>query len=502
MRLGWPGGRRVGMAAGCGLLIAAGQAPVGAWYLAVPGLAGLIWLTGLAQNARAAGWTGLFGAAAGFAASLSWLVEPFLIEPEIYGWMAPFALLGMAFGLALFWAAAAMLAHWLCRPAPQQTALMFAVMLAAAELLRGYVFTGFPWASIGHIWVATPMAQLAAYGGAPGLTLLTTLAAAVAAGGVVRGLAGGGVAALLLVAGWGAGLLVLAQPDPPAPAVTLRLVQPNAAQALKWDADQADIYFRRQLAYTAVKPAPDLVIWPETALAYSLERDPQIAAIIAGAAGGAAVALGLQRRDGPLYFNSMAVINEGGAIIARYDKHHLVPFGEYIPFGDLAYQWFGLKAFAARTGYGYAPGPGPATLDLGAKLNAKLGKMLPLICYEAVFPQDLRGTARPGWILQITNDAWFGTLTGPFQHAAQARLRAIEQGLPLVRVANTGVTAVYDARGRVTASLPFGVAAYLDAALPGPLPATPYARFGEGPVLLLLAGLGLGLLARRRRRPA
>ncbi|MBC7478332.1 MAG: apolipoprotein N-acyltransferase, partial [Pseudorhodobacter sp.] len=140
-------------------------------------------------------------------------------------------------------------------------------------------------------------------------------------------------------------------------------------------------------------------------------------------------------------------------------------------------------------------GPGPAVLDLGGKL----GKVMPLICYEAVFPQDLRGTVRPDWLLQITNDAWFGTWTGPFQHAAQARLRAIEQGLPLVRVANTGVTEVVDARGRVTESLPFGTYDSLDAALPGPLPATPYARFGEGPVLVLLAGLLAAILLKPRR---
>ncbi|MBC7740378.1 MAG: apolipoprotein N-acyltransferase, partial [Candidatus Saccharibacteria bacterium] len=140
-------------------------------------------------------------------------------------------------------------------------------------------------------------------------------------------------------------------------------------------------------------------------------------------------------------------------------------------------------------------GVGPAVLDLGGKL----GQVLPLICYEAVFPQDLRGTVRPGWLLQITNDAWFGTWTGPFQHAAQARLRAVEQGLPLVRVANTGVTQVVDARGRVTASLPFGTEGFLDAALPGALPATPYARWGEGPLLVLLVGLCAALFLNGRR---
>jgi apolipoprotein N-acyltransferase len=145
-------------------------------------------------------------------------------------------------------------------------------------------------------------------------------------------------------------------------------------------------------------------------------------------------------------------------------------------------------------GNGYTAGTGPAVMDLGA-----MGKILPLICYEAVFPQDLRAAPeRADWILQITNDAWFGTLTGPWQHMAQARLRAIEQGLPLVRVANTGITAVIDARGRVVQALDFGVAAYLDVpGVPGALPPTPYARWGEMPVLLLLAGLGMGLFATR-----
>ncbi|MDZ4096473.1 MAG: apolipoprotein N-acyltransferase, partial [Paracoccaceae bacterium] len=203
--------------------------------------------------------------------------------------------------------------------------------------------------------------------------------------------------------------------------------------------------------------------------------------------------------DGMRGYNSMAVIGAGGATMALYDKHHLVPFGEYMPFGDLAADVFGLKAFAAQTGNGYSAGPRAAVLDLGPRL----GRVLPLICYEAVFPQDLRAApTRADWILQITNDAWFGTLTGPYQHLAQARLRAIEQGLPLVRVANTGVSAVIDARGRIVAQIPLGQAAYLDAALPGALTAPPYARWGEGPVLLMLAAFALALLTRSWRAGA
>jgi apolipoprotein N-acyltransferase len=176
-----------------------------------------------------------------------------------------------------------------------------------------------------------------------------------------------------------------------------------------------------------------------------------------------------------------------------------VPFGEYIPFGDLAYRLFGLAAFASQQGAGYSAGVGAAVLDLGPKL----GHVLPLICYEAVFPQDLRAAPmRADWIVQITNDAWFGKLTGPWQHLAQARLRAIEQGLPLLRAANTGISAVIDARGRVVAALPLGVADYIDAALPPPLPPTVYARLGDLPLLVLLLALGAGLLVGARPRKA
>ena len=184
-----------------------------------------------------------------------------------------------------------------------------------------------------------------------------------------------------------------------------------------------------------------------------------------------------------------------GEETARYDKAHLVPFGEYIPAGDLAYDWLGLRAFAAQAGNSYSAGPGPRVLDLGP-----FGKVLPLICYEAIFAREVNAAPeRADWMLQITNDAWFGIRTGPFQHFAQARLRAIEQGLPLVRVANTGVTAVVDAHGRVVEELPFGTMAALDTHIPGALPPTPYSRWGDGPVALLLAGLALAVFGWRRK---
>ena len=492
MRWGWPGRAQAGLAFGLGAVVASGQVPLGFWWLALPGLAALTALIARAPGAAAAFWLGLFAGAGHFALALSWLVQPFLIDAQTHAWMAPFAVVLMSFGLALFWAVAAVLSAQFTgwrRP------LALALALTLVEFGRGHVFTGFPWATIGHVFIGTPVAQLASLGGAVALTLLATGAAALP---VAFGRWGFAAAALVIGTAAAFGLWRLDQPDPPARPLMLRLAQPNAEQGAKWDADRARGHLDRLLEFAAAAPRPDLVIWPETAVPYMLEYEPELAPMIAAAAQGVPVLTGIQRTDGTRYFNSLIVIGPDAGVLARYDKHHLVPFGEYIPFGDVAYALFGVSAFAARQGNGYAAGPGPAILDLGPAI----GRVLPLICYEAIFPQDLlNAPGRADWILQITNDAWFGTLTGPFQHLAQAQLRAIEQGLPLVRVANTGVSAVIDAKGRVLATIPLGKAAYLDAALPPALSATPYARSGDGPVLALVIALlaVLGLGAQRKR---
>jgi apolipoprotein N-acyltransferase len=483
----WPGGRRAAAAFGLGAVMTLGQAPLGFWWATLPGLAALTWLVGREVGPWRAFWLGLFGGAGYFALSLNWIVEPFLIDIARHGWMAPFAVVFLSFGLALFWAAAAAVSV-----GARHRGLGFAVALAVAEMARGYVFTGFPWAQIGHVWIGTPLDQLAAFAGPEALTLLTTLAAAAAVVWGWRGALGAALALGLLA---GAGQWRLSAPLPAERDVTLRLVQPNAEQHLKWDASRAQLYFDRLRELTAAGAPADLTIWPETAVPYMLEYSPEVAPMITAASGGRPVMLGIQRSEGDRFWNSLRVLERDGVEVARYDKQHLVPFGEYVPFGDVLGDWFGVTAFAAQAGNTYSAGPGPAVLNLG-----RFGKVLPLICYEAVFPQDVNAAPeRADWIVQITNDAWFGVWTGPFQHFAQARLRAVEQGLPLIRVANTGVTAVIDARGRVVSELPFGTMGALDARLPGALPPTLYSRFGEGPMLLLLAGLSLLTLRRRRK---
>jgi apolipoprotein N-acyltransferase len=479
----WPGWRVCGAAFGLGAVAATGQAPWGMWFLALPAFAAIFVLVG-----RSGALAALFAGAGHFGLALSWIVEPFFVEPETHGWMAPFAVTGLAFGLALFWMAGLGLGR-------RFGAVGMALGLTLAEIARGVVLTGFPWALPGHVWIGTPVDQVAALAGANGLTLLTLAAAALP---LAAPRAGTAAAAAILAAAAGFGLWRLDRPLPDRTVpVTVRLVQPNADQHLKWDADAAHRFFARALDLTRDGTAVDVAIWPETSMPYLLDEALGAVADIGRAGRGAPVMVGVQRSDGGGWrvWNALAVIGPDGRVQAVYDKHHLVPFGEYIPFGDLMFRLFGITAFAAQTGAGYSAGAGPAVIDLGPRL----GRIAPLICYEAVFPAILRAMPeRADWIVQVTNDAWFGTRTGPFQHFALARLRAVEQGLPLARSANTGITAMVDARGRVTAALPMGAPGALDTSLPAALPPTPYARWGEAPVWLLLAGVAAALALRRR----
>jgi len=476
------------LAATFGAVAATGQAPLDLWWLSLGSFALLTELVVRRASLGQMIWAGWLAGSGYFAAALFWIYEPFQVEADIYGWMAPFAVLFMAVGMALFWGLAAALAGF--GRGRITRALGFAIGLTATDLLRGYVLTGFPWALAGHIWIGTPVAQMAAYTGPLGLSALTMLASALpvlAARAAFRG----GFAALaagLIAAVWADGAARLAQPvQPRDPEIRVRLVQPNARQELKWREDMWQLFLDRQLRASAPGdgPRPDLIVWPETSVPWLLERAQPFLQDVAMVSAGIPVALGIQRRDGTRYYNSLAVIGPGGTVTATYDKWHLVPFGEYIPFGDLL-SYVGISAFAAREGMGYSAGEGAKVLPLG-----RVGKVLPLICYEAVFPQDLNAApVRADWILQITNDAWFGDLAGPYQHLAQARLRAIEQGLPLLRAANTGVSAVIDAHGRVLQSLPLDTDGVIDAVVPPALSPT---------ILLVVAALALWLIGRRER---
>ncbi len=488
---------RLALLFGLGAVAATGQAPWGLWWFSILAFAACLAILPALPHWRAAAWGGWAMGAGYFALALNWIVEPFFVDAARHAWMAPFALFGLAGGLALFWALAAGLSHRL-----RGRALGLGCALTLTEALRGTVLTGFPWAQPGHALIDTALLPLAALAGSLGLTFaLLACASAFAAlltGPRVPGTLGLGVFAALFA------LAAQLPPAPPTPrdTPTVRLIQPNAPQHQKWDPAHIQTFFDRQMAFTA-EPGqggaarPDLIVWPETAVPVLLNNAQPTLNGIARAAQGSALVLGIQRLDDRRLFNSLVALDASGHVTALYDKHHLVPFGEYIPFGDHL-QKIGITAFAAQRGNGYSPGPGAQVIDLGPA-----GFAVPLICYEGVFSQDVRAAPlRADVMLLITNDAWFGEHSGPYQHLAQARLRSAEMGLPMIRVANTGVSAMIDARGRITARIPLNQAGWRDAALPPPMPPTPYARTGDWPVLAVVVALMALSCLYHRRRPA
>ncbi|OSP56852.1 apolipoprotein N-acyltransferase [Pseudoruegeria sp. SK021] len=536
---GWTARRRALAAAGLGGGVALGQAPFALPLVALAALALALVLCLRGRTVRQAAGLGWAFGAGYFAVTLHWIVEPFLVDIARHGWMAPFALVLMAGGLALFWGLAFGLAVWAAKPTPDgafgRVGLALIVTFTLSEMLRSVIFTGFPWGLLGTIWIDTPLRLLAGWGGPHALGALTVAIALLVAQALVlrsrqqQGLALG--AAVLVLGG---AFLAGAARDraiprkAPADAPIVRVIQPNAPQDQKWLPEMMPVFWARQLDLTrwgsvpvpdvaagtaqgatessapdVVAPsAPDVVVWPEVSLPYLLGSRPWADADIADAAGGAPVLVGAQRIDGPRLLNSLAVIDAEGAITDVYDKHHLVPFGEYIPGGALVRRlgWTGLAT--DRLG-GFDAGPGPAVLDLTAQTppsGRSLGRVLPLICYEAIFPRHAQVPGqRPDWIVQITNDAWFGNFAGPQQHLDQARMRAVEQGLPLVRAANTGISAVIDPAGRIVSALPLNVEGALDAALPAALPPTLFARVANVPLLIILAALAAGVVVTRRR---
>jgi len=495
---------RLGFAFLSGALLALALAPFAFWWaiLFITPVAALVTATPMA---RAAWWTGWWAGFGYFAVALHWIVEPFLVDAARHGWMALFALVLMAGGLALFWALAAWVSAKSMAPGAWR-AVMFGAVLALSEFARGFIFTGFPWAQPGHLLISWDGAfpVLAATGGPLLMTLVVTMLGALGAVLIFRNARWpfAGFIALTLAAGFVQSAIPQPEVTMDADAPIIRLIQPNAPQHLKWQEDMIPVFFQRGLDLTSAPPAeggaaPLLVLWPETSLPEILTFSETSRRAIADASGNAQVLVGAQRFEGVRPRNSAVLLGADGLIRAIYDKHHLVPFGEYLPLRGLAAQ-FGLRGLAETLNGGYAPGPGPQVIEMGEGL----GSAFPMICYEAIFPHYIRNVERPDWMVHITNDAWFGKFSGPFQHLALARLRAAEQGLPVLRAANTGVSAVIDAQGRVLASLDLGQAGFLDHPLPPARSPTFYARNGDLPLLVLVFGLIALAGWRGRKTPA
>lgn len=493
--------RRALLAAfGLGLVSALALPPVHAVPVLLLGFPGLLALATAARDWRRAAWIGFAWGWGHHLAGIYWVTYAILTDVAQFWWLVPVAAPALAVPLALFCVPPVLAARAL--PPGWPRLLGFAGAWVAMEMLRGVAFTGFPWNLTGTVWAfaALPV-QGAAIIGVHGLSLATVLLACLPLLGSRRALAGG----VLVLAGFaGFGAWRLAQPEPPARPVQLVLVQGNVAQDLKWRADQRMPIFRRYLDLTAeaarqaAAEAPGsriAVIWPETASPFLLAQDPEARRLAAEALPpGAELISGTVRAewgpDGVLrrVYNSLVVLDDRGEVLSVYDKAHLVPFGEYMPLSGL------IPIRMVVGGMDFSAGPGRLTLA-----PPGLPPFGALICYEVIFPGAVTPSPRPDWLVNITNDAWFGDSAGPWQHLATARLRAAEEGLPLARAAQTGISAVFDAHGRRLAMLPIGATGTLTTALPGAIPPTPFARFGLWiPGVLVAISLGLALLGRRR----
>lgn len=510
-------------------VIAAAAGAVGALALAPLGITPALWLSlpvavwlidGTTAGAARFSPAALFGAAKDgwwfgygyFLAGLWWIGAAFLVETDEFAWAMPFGVLGLPAGMALFHAVGFAVARALwSQGAWRLFALAFG--LGLSEYLRHFVLTGFPWNTYGQAlatWL--PLAQGASLIGAEGLSLLAILIFAAPATLVdarsthPRRPAEIGLVALAVLLGFGllrlsfsGGLRAGIADIETVVGVKLRLVQPNMSQRDKIaETDGLAVLGKLfQLSDRAAGPrATGLadathVFWPESPFPFLLANEPRALAEVAKVLPPRTTLLtgAVRRVDGPgreqNYYNTLHVFADGGQLRSSYDKTHLVPFGEYLPLEDLLKK-IGLRRFVHAPG-AFSLGGERTLLDVPG-----LPPVLPLICYEAIFPHEIAADApRPGLIVNITNDAWFGETVGPHQHFNQARLRAIEFGLPLVRAANTGISAVTDPYGRAHALLPLGVEGVADVALPKAISPTFYARHGKTMGLVLLGAMFL-----------
>jgi apolipoprotein N-acyltransferase len=497
-----PGRNRVAFLVGLASSIA--FAPLSLWPILPIAFAVLIWLIDLSPAPRAAARTGWWFSFGQLVAGLYWIAISWQYQANMPVLLGFVAVLLLSAYLALFGSLACYVAGKFWHGGPARI-FLFAACWAMGEWLRGFVFTGFPWNAAGSAWLSVlPVAQAASVVGVFGLTIMMLLCGgALALLESERSLAGRAMrhlgTSLLFVVAIGA-VYMLLTPTVFWPRVQLHIVQANIGQDAKWSQEDFRLPLRKHLGMTQealAQRGPGIFIWPETAIPNLLDEEITSRYLISRAIGEDSILLtGADRaqrsRQGEILaaYNSLMVINAAGEITEIYDKVHLVPFGEYLPVRSLL-DPIGLSRLAPGS-IDFLAGPKRRTLELG-----KLPRVGPLICYEAIFPgQVVDRKNRPDWMLNISNDAWFGKSSGPYQHLAHARLRAIEEGLPMVRATPTGISAVIDAHGRLTARAEAHVATVLTTGLPKPLARTVYGRFGDLG-FFVLAGALLFLGVRR-----
>ncbi|EGP08978.1 copper homeostasis protein CutE [Bradyrhizobiaceae bacterium SG-6C] len=519
--LSW-GWKRAALAWIAGALSALAMAPFNAWpilFLTIPVMVWLIDGAGAGRlggipAAALSGWWFGFGY---FTAGLYWIGYAFLVDAETFAWLLPFAVMGLPAGLALFMALGFALARLIWVPGALRI-LSFASALTFSEWLRGHILTGFPWNAFGYaLTEPLALAQTASLVGLWGLTFVALAVFASPAAladdrAVTRRPWMAPALSLLVLAAmalYGAFRLTT-HPTQLVAGVKLRLMQPNLQQDVKFNYSAKQMVMEKYLSLSDRATGPQssgirdatILIWPESAFPFFLSREADAMAQIANLLpqGTVLVTGAIRPPDQPAgtqitrAYNSIYVIDHDGTILSVYDKLHLVPFGEYLPFQS-AMEKLGFVQITKVRG-GFIPGDRRRTMNIP---NAP--RMLPLICYEAIFPGAIvPGTDRPGWIVNLTNDGWFGISTGPYQHLQQARLRAVEEGLPLVRSANTGISAVIDPVGRIIAHLELGREGVLDSPLPRATGPTIFSRVRDIPAALAVA-LSVLIVLRRRVKP-
>jgi apolipoprotein N-acyltransferase len=523
MILAW-GWKRAAIALVAGALSSLAMAPFNAWPVLFITFPPMVWLidgagAGRLRGLPAAALTGWWFGFGYFVPGLYWIGYAFLVDASTFGWLLPVAVCGLPAYLALFTAFGFAMARLIwTRDASRVLAL--AASLTSGEWLRGHVLTGFPWNAFGYaLTEPLPLAQSASLIGLWGMTFLTVAifaSPAVLVDGRARARRPWltpALALLLLAVMASYGAVRLARtPTQLVENVKLRLMQPNLQQDVRFNYSAKAAVMQKYLALSDRATGPQstgvrdatILIWPESAFPFFLTREADAMAQIADLLpkGTILITGAVRAPDLPpgvrvtRAYNSIYVIDHDGSILSSYDKLHLVPFGEYLPLQD----WMEKLGFVQLTKMqgGFIPGDRRRTMEL-----PQAPRVLPLICYEAVFPGEIvTHDDRPGWIVNLTNDGWFGISTGPYQHLQQTRLRAIEEGLPVVRDANTGISAVIDPVGRIIARLGLGVEGVLDSRLPAAIPPTLYARTGDIPAAIAVAATILFVVRRRSKKPS
>jgi apolipoprotein N-acyltransferase len=496
---GW---RRYGVAFLLGVSAVAALPPVDLTPLLVVAFPGLLWLDEGSPGPSASFCLGYVFGFGFFAAGLYWISGALFVDLTTFWWLIPIAAVGLPAVFALY-AGIALLAANLASKHLRLSGIArvfgFAIAWTAVEWVRGHAFTGLPWNLIGSTWSggfpgAIAVLQCVAWIGIYGLSFVTVLAASLPAllGAPFvasvstwrRWMPAIGTALLVLIPGV-SGAIRLGMLPIAASEIWLRIVQPSIPQKIKWEPGAAEGNLRKLLKLSAAaSPRPiAAIIWPEAATPFLLERNVtvrrEIAAVVPAHGYLITGALRASPPAGPVVqiWNSIEALNPDGDVVAHYDKAHLVPFGEYIPIRDV----LPFKKITAGS-IDLSPGPGARTIAL-----PQLPPFAAAICYEAVFPGAIvNEQERPEWILNLTNDAWYGRSSGPFQHLANARTRTVEEGLPMIRVANNGISAVIDAAGRVRARINLDTIGYADVALPTPGEPTLYSRAGDWTLVALL----------------